>query len=339
MCDRTKSIALHRSINLIIKSPIEIMVTVTLRQHYHHGSAYTVIALVLFVIAIPVIASNHNEDATNDKILSWTIFHSWGSDFVRRGSLVWNPEKLEGDDGKRKDTSFEIINDDKSANLTAKDIKDMLDYGWYSVKIQGGDSVTDQFVFQTVPACNLQRANFKDQFDITFPRSSLDSSQDSITSFAYTPLVSPLAPKSCDYESIDDEKVKVFSSKVNVQLDKKAMTMKNVLSQSKPPPGIMFIKQPRQPGVGERGDQEGGEKYDDPDAPNPIPSPFSFLQKYWYIILPMVLLQFIQKPAEEGPPQQGSEPQGGNENQSSNNDSSTPTQTVRRGKRSNKKKN
>merc|ERR1712238_276254 len=216
----------------------------------NYDSVLPILALVL-LIAVPVAA----EDAVG---LSWTIYHSWrpNQDFVRRGTLSWYPEKKDiGNTSsiqKKSSSVFQIINDDQSANLTANDIKDMLDYGWYHVKIQGDtwDDTNANFVFQTVPACNLRRANFKDQFDITLPRSSLGDRQDPITSFAYTPLVSPLAPKSCDYETNDDEKVKTFSSKVNVQLDTPAMTLKNILSQSKPPPGLALMKQPQQQGGG-----------------------------------------------------------------------------------------
>jgi len=295
----------------------------------HYDSVLIILALVLLVAA-PVAAENAAG-------LSWTISHSWrpNQDFVRRGTLSWNPEKNDaGDSVKESSSVFQIYNDDKSANLTANDVKDMLDYGWYHVKIQGDsfDETHDNFVFQTVPACNLRRANFKDQFDITLPRSSLGDRQDPITSFAYTPLVSPLAPKSCDYETNDDEKVKTFSSKVTVQLDTPAMTLKNILSQSKPPPGLALMKQPQQQGGGgeQNSDGSGGDNYDDSNPPpNPVPSPFSFLQKYWYIILPMLILQFIQSPAEEK--KEGSEPQEGNEDQSSNNATSTPVKT-RRGK-------
>jgi len=303
----------------------------------HYNSILSILALVL-VLAVSVAA----EDAAG---LSWTIYHSWrpNQDFVRRGSLSWNPEKNDiGDSIKKKSSSaFEINNDDQSANLTANNIKEMLDYGWYHVKIESDsfDDTNTNFVFQTVPACNLRRANFKDQFDITLPRSSLGNRQDPITSFAYTPLVSPLAPKSCDYETNDDDKVKSFSSKVNVFLDTPAMTLKSILSQSKPPPGLALMKQPQQPGgVGEQGsDGSGGDNDDDSNPPNPVPSPFSFLQKYWYIILPMLILQFIQSPSEEK--KQGSGPQEGDEDQSSNNATNTPVKTARRGKRSNNKNN
>lgn len=268
-----------------------------------------------FLAALALIPAIHvNLVAANDSSISWTVYHSWNpsQEFVRRGSLVWGPRSSgdganDASDGKNV---FQIINDDASTSITPSDIQEMLEYGWYHVKIQGdnSDGDDDNFVFQTVPACNLRRANFKDQFEITLPRSSLGEKQDPMTSFAYTPLVSPLAPKTCDdYDDADsgDEagNTKKFSSRVSVQLDTPAMIMKNVLSTSKPPPGISFVKQARQKG-GQK-DAGGAADEDDGDVEPPTPpSPFGFMSKYWYIILPMLILQMITVPEEQGQQQQ-----------------------------------
>eukprot|EP00536_Pseudo-nitzschia_multiseries_P006106 jgi/Psemu1/239115/estExt_Genewise1.C_1260016 len=268
------------------------------------SSLLTVLALLSTALQpVPVAAAN-------DAGLSWTIYHSWNPNqqFVRRGNLVWGPKQSSSEDGKDGENGgdetkeFRIVNDDTSANLTGKDIRAMLEYGWYHVKIQSEDDA-GSFVFQTVPACNLRRANFKDQFDITLPRSSAGDRQDPMTSFAYTPLVSPLARKDCeDYNDGDnnEDTVRLFSSRVSVQLDTPAMTIKTILPQSKPPPGIAFVKQSQTPGQ-QRGSTSGaddGDNYEDPDAPPTPPSPLGFFSKYWYIILPMIILQVLQAPEE-----------------------------------------
>lgn len=291
------------------------------------------LAVLTFLPAIHL-----NQVAASDSSLSWSIYHSWnaGQEFVRRGSLVWEA-KSDSDGANSEKKEFEIINDGESASLTPKDIREMLEYGWYHVKIQGDNSNgDDDFVFQTVPACNLRRANFKDQFEITLPRSSLGERQDRMTSFAYTPLVSPLAPKTCgDYDDNDESgdgvgNPKSFSSRVSVLLDTPAMTIKNVLPTSKAPPGISFIKQPKQPGQKDGGN---GEDYGAGDSPPTAPGPFGFLSKYWYIILPMMILQLITVP-EEPPEQEQQGQQGGN--QSSGGTVAPPatatTQKARRGK-------
>ena len=263
--------------------------------------------------------------ASKDGGLSWTIYHSWNQnqDFVRRGQLVWGPSE---EDEKFE---FQIVNDDDASTFQPKDVREMLDYGWYHVKIQGSEG---SFVFQTVPACNLRRANFKDQFEITFPRSSLGNKQDVLTSFAYTPLVSPLAPKTCD-EYLEDDSEKSFSSRVSVQMDTPAMTLKAVLPQSKPPPGIKFVQQPNQSGST---GSAGGSDEDGNPIPNATPTPFGFLSKYWYIILPMMLMQLITAPAEEEGKQGQQGEQGAPPQVAAATAAAAPAQKARRGKTSRK---
>mmetsp|Transcript_6893 Transcript_6893/g.16895 ORF Transcript_6893/g.16895 Transcript_6893/m.16895 type:complete len:304 (+) Transcript_6893:150-1061(+) len=297
----------------------------------------SILAVLTFISAIRL-----NQVYASDSNLSWSIYHSWkpGQEFVRRGNLVWGTKSSTGDENDDK-KEFQIVNDDESASLTPKDIREMLEYGWYHIKIQGDNgNEDDNFVFQTVPACNLFRANFKDQFEITLPRSSLSGIQDRMTSFAYTPLVSPLAPKTCgDYDDNDDSgdgvgNVTSFSSRVSVLLDTPAMTVKTILSPSKPPPGISFVKQPRQPN--QQGQQGGGnaEAFGDGEDPPTPPTPFSFLSKYWYIILPMMILQFMTVPEET--PEQGQQQgqQGGNQDTGGtvSPPTTTSTQKTRRGK-------
>jgi len=298
----------------------------------------------LYLVALAFIPAIHwNQVSASDSSLSWSIYHSWkpNQEFEYRGSLVWGSKtSSDGTDDEKKE--FQIINDDANASLTPEDIREMLDYGWYHVSIKSNNSNgKETLVFQTVPACNLRRANFKDQFEITLPRSSLGEKQDRMTSFAYTPLVSPLAPKTCDdYDEGDDSgdaanNTRSFSSRVSVLLDTPAMTLKNVLPTSKPPPGIAFVKRPKQPGQ-----QGGGSAEDDGDGDSPptIPGPFSFLSKYWYIVLPMLILQLITVPEE--PPQQGQQQgqQGGNQSGGGTVAPQAPAsaQKARRGKTSKK---
>ncbi len=252
---------------------------------------FSVLAVVLSAVAVlPVVAAS-----TETSGLSWTIYHSWNQnqEFVKRGSLVWD----KAEDSEKNE--FQIVNDEE---LQAKDVSDMLDYGWYHVKIQGSDG---SFVFQTVPSCNLRRANFKDSFEIALPRSSLGNKQDPLLSFSYTPLVSPLAPKTCEeYDALDDSKS--FSSRVSAQMDTPAMTLKTVLSEKKPPPGIKFAKTPS----GGTTASQGEEKDEGNPPPEAAPSAFGFFQRYWYIIVPMLIMQMITVPEEEEKPQGEGQQQG-----------------------------
>lgn len=302
------------------------------------SSFFAALALLSLAVHVHVHVQVVSAAAAKDGSISWTVYHSWNQnqDYVRRGSLVWEPPS--SSDGETTvptegaaavPNEFQITNDDPSASLTANDITAMLEYGWYHVKIQGDQDASSNFVFQTVPACNLRRANFKDQFEITLPRSSLGNKQDPLTSFAYTPLVSSLAPKTCDDYVNDDSDsdattTRSFSSRVSVQLDTPAMVLKSILPQTKPPPGISFVKQPKAPGAkgpqgnggatsSSSGDGENYDGDDEEEAPTAVPSPFSFLKKYWYIIVPMLIMNFLstqssEEPAAEGQPQG----QGGN---------------------------
>ena len=272
---------------------------------------FAVSAMMMAIVSSTVTA----EDTSGG--VSWTVYHSWNpkQEFTRRGTISWNKDNAVEED-KKKDASssvLQIVNDETTTTFSSKDIEEMLNYGWYHVKIVSSDDDDEDYILQTVPACNVRRANFKDQFDLTIPRSS-SSKTNKITSFAYTPLVSPLAPKSCDeYPELEKDVTKSFVSKVTVGLDTPGLPLQAVLQQTKPPPGLKFIKRPATPKsktAGAGGEDKGGSaEYvldDDPEdeeaKPQPT-SPFAFLQKYWYVILPMVLMQFMSAPPE--PEQQG----------------------------------
>ena len=154
---------------------------------------------------------------------SWTVYHSWngGKDYSRRGTLQWNGEELE------------VEND---ADLTKADMEAMLQSGWYHVKI---DTVGGEYVLATVPACNVRRANFRDEFSVLLPRAG---DPQALLSLAYTPLVSPLAPKSCaDLEISETSK---WNSRAQVSLETPGMSIQSVLPNTKPPPGLTFLKNP-----------------------------------------------------------------------------------------------
>jgi hypothetical protein len=217
----------------------------------------------------------------------WTIYHSFGGDFSRRGVLQWNDEE----------------------SLTPENIQAMLDYGWYHVKIETSEN---DYVLATVPACHLRRANFKDEFQITLPRSG--SSERQITSLSYTPLVSPLAPKTCDgYDNDDDallRKEAKLLSKAHVELDTPGMTLKTVLPHTKPPPGLAFMANPNTvkntKGSAGGGGAAGGAGTGGPIPEEPAPQGMEgFLRRYWYVLLPLFLANFMgggeaPKPEEEG---------------------------------------
>ena len=305
-------------------------------------------ATIATTTTLVVAAAGTTTATTTPASLSWTVYHSWDSDqtFQRRGVLTWTGSDSSTETDSNEDVpsttstikkddptmkaGFRFVNDDE-ATITQKDVQDMLSYGWYHIKIQGSGSDGSDYTMATVPACNLRRANFKDQFDVTIPRTSSTSgsaSDDRITSFAYSTLVSPLAPKTCDVYDItstgdeDGEattKTFSFSSKLSVLLDTPAMSIRPVLpTQSKPPPGLKFINKKNKnanQGGSKTTTGEGGATGDEEDdeenlgQPEPPTGIMGFLQKYWYLLLPMLIMNIMTAPpADEGQevtPQQG----------------------------------
>lgn len=165
-------------------------------------------SMLAFLIATTALADNTVQASSP----SWTIYHSWNADqeFSRRGELTWSE-----DEG-----ALTVANEEFA--FSKEIVRAMLDYGWYHVKIENPNDTND-FVLSTVPACNVRRANFKDEFQITLPRTQ----ESQITSLAYLPLVSPLAPKSC--AEMDDVESPTFTSKVSLTLDTPGMILKAVL--------------------------------------------------------------------------------------------------------------
>ena len=115
------------------------------------------------------------------------------------------------------------------------------------------------------------------------------------------------------------------------------MTIKPVLPQTKPPPGIKFAKTAQQSGSSGSTGGSGEPDEDGNPPPEAAPSPFGFFSKYWYIILPLTIMQMITVPGEEGQQgQQGQQQQGQQGGGQQNAPAAASSQKVRRGKTSRK---
>ena len=131
--------------------------------------------------------------------------------------------------------------------------------------------------------------------------------QGHVISLAYSPLVSPLAPKTCDELSPPTENIQ-FNSKVDYETAVPGMSLKTILPSYQPPPGLKFIPgssssgKPTGAGAGMGGDAkpEGFGTKQEAEAPFTV---MGFLQRYWYIILPIVIMNSIS--SEPEPQQQG----------------------------------
>lgn len=129
-------------------------------------------------------------------------------------------------------------------------------------------------------------------------------------SIAYSPLVSPLAPKTCDELSVPADIQ--FNSRVEYEAGVPGMALKTVLSNYQPPPGLKFLpgknKATAGGATGSSSDAkpEGFETKKEEEAPTGI---MGFLTKYWYIVLPLMIMNLIS--AEPPQDQQGQSAGGG----------------------------
>lgn len=101
------------------------------------------------------------------------------------------------------------------------------------------------------------------------------------------PLVSPLAPKTCDaLETVQAN----FDTRVSYVLDTPAMPLRVVLPSEKPPPGLLFFPKPKTaPKTTPVGVVEEAEDEDEP-VDNSI---LGFLKRSWYIIVPVLLINLM----------------------------------------------
>jgi hypothetical protein len=209
----------------------------------------------------------------------FTLYDSWKGekDFRKRGQITLTAE----DD----DVQLSIQNDAVPPSI--------LD-GLYQVKIVD-DSNPSAYAMTSIPACQLRRANFRDEIALTLGPAG------SIISISYDPMVSPLAP-SCRQLAENDSwpKKDTFESKISFETSTPAMTLPTVLPHSKPPGGLKFF--PR----------SSNEAKSDPLNPEGQEPPKSFFQRYWYIFAAFFLVQLFQGGGGGGEQQgQTSQQQGG----------------------------
>lgn len=125
-----------------------------------------------------------------------------------------------------------------------------------------------------------------------------------VLSMSYIPLVSPLAPKSCD-ELDPVPGIAELSSKISFETPTPGMSLRAVLAGEKPPPGLKFLQFKR---TASQVNANGANPIltdgsnDGQQAPPPS-GPFGFLSKYWYVLLPIMLLNVMMAPADQQQPQ------------------------------------
>jgi hypothetical protein len=74
------------------------------------------------------------------------------------------------------------------------------------------------------------------------------------------------------------------------------MTLKTILPDYQPPPGLTFLKGAHLHVQEAMGDKKQGQEQDNS-------FPYGFMRRYWYILLPLFLMNFMS--AGPPPPEQG----------------------------------
>jgi len=125
----------------------------------------------------------------------------------------------------------------------------------------------------------------------------------SAISLAHMPLVSPLAPKSCDDEMwetklANNDLPEGWESRISWETATPGMMLRPVMPSYNAPPGLKWL--PRMsnngkvyqaqgpPGTGEDGDGEGN-----PPKQPEITGPMGFIKQYWYIIIPVMVMNLM----------------------------------------------
>jgi len=249
---------------------------------------------------------------------TYTVYHRLGAaagGFSERGSIVLSTDANTGD-GDSNDTnsasasaSALTVTATNAAGCVVPSAVDDMVASTSMYTIQVVDDATGQAAMASVPGCDVRRANFREELELTL------SEKGSLVSVTLIPLVSPLAPPCASLGPLAEAEgaVPEFQTTVSYETSKPAMTVPLVLPKVKPPPGLKLY--PRKPaaaggeGAGEAGAGSNGDgAFEEDDKPQNQ----SFLMKYWYIILPLMILQFVG--GSEEPPQQeeGGGSEGGN---------------------------
>jgi hypothetical protein len=123
-----------------------------------------------------------------------------------------------------------------------------------------------------------------------------------VLSMSYAPLVSPLAPKSCDGLELPSEDTE-FTSKISWDTATPGMSLRVVLAGEKPPPGLQFLPYKRSPNqaianIANPLLNEGSNNGQQP----PPSGPLGFLSKYWYLVLAMLVINLLGATSEQSEP-------------------------------------
>lgn len=220
---------------------------------------------------------------------------------------------------------------DDSAQLDAALFDAMVESGaLYTVIVleeDGADNIplsyppskASHFVSASVPGCSVRRSNLREEISLSIGPTG------NLLSVSYRPIISPLAPKTCQQLKPLSEKPEAifgrrgkeseihnnysmpFITMVSFDSHTPGMVVPAVVTQQRPPPGLKWYRRNAKnipgPLLGAKHDGGGGIPGVDDEPPGGWKS--SFLYKYWYIILPMAIAGLFGGSDEGDAPQSG----------------------------------
>ena len=296
--------------------------------------------LLVFVGNAVVIASS------SDISKSYRLYHSLGheSKLAPRGTITIAPssDAATGDQGGHGSSSSGLVatfQPDDSVQFDAEAFDLMVEnHDLYTlVVLEEGVDFHDlslfpsspspnntRYVSASVPGCSLRRSNLREEIVLSIGPTG------KLMSVSYRPLISPLAPKTCDKLKPLSEKPEAvfgrdpksgdvaspFKTAVSFESHKPMMAIPTVLPQSRPPPGLKWYRRNAKNnpspllGGGNANQEGGGIPFVDEEAPPAWKT--SFLYRYWYIILPLAIMGLFGGVEEEPPAQQRQGKQAGN---------------------------
>lgn len=244
--------------------------------------------------------------APSDIGKSYHLYHKLGnaSKMTPRGTIKITPSEAAGG----LEATF---HPDNSAQLDTTAFDNMVESSaLYTLVVLEGDNTASnnvQEVSASVPGCSLRRSNLREEIGLSI------SPTGKLLSVSYRPIISPLAPKTCQRlkplsempeiifgrkgENDGDISAMPFKTTVSFESHKPMMAIPTVLPQQRPPPGLKWYRRnaknsPNPLLGGSNVKHEGGGIPGGIPGVDDEPSGFksSFLYKYWYIILPVAIM-------------------------------------------------
>eukprot|EP01083_Nonionella_stella_P013007 36736_1 len=280
--------------------------------------AFPTISAVLFCLLGNTISivNAAEADAKVQVLKTFKVYHSLSpnAEFTPRGTIQFTSSADGSGSGSLESTmqheesclAGEDISNDMAALIASN--------GFYRVKIVDEQSGTSALA--SVPACEVRRSNFREEIGLSIGNTG------SLISVSYKPVVSPLAaschelpPMHMHNNDSDSAKELEFKSLITYSVASQGMPIPLVMPQQRPPPGYGWIKRIVNKSL--NGAASGTENDGASDAPGFNPEKlgqdpqqsYSFLRKYWYIILPVSIMMLAG--GEEEPAPQAGRSQGG----------------------------